>query len=376
MSSIFGVVGKDLSENSIKAYARRVVEYIRKNKLTHRILLAKDGRVSSDYMASVLESVLLKNGVNVDILGVATAPCLVYLTNKFKYDIGIMISAPNKTSEFNGIRAYLGKTESVKQVAHRFGNCKSVENLNELYVRKLKNELKCRNKYIFDCGNGASVDIVRKIFPRQKLIGDDCSGAYINDSFGIKHIQTLANLCKKSAMVGFAFGADGCGVLAVDERGEVVDCDKIVYILSKFYLSAGDKVSVSENTSLGLDISLRRLGIGVTRTGTDARIARDGLGNILFDGQKCADGVNIAIKLISILEQTKSSFAKILKDYKQFCVMSGEVETAKTIPNKTCKDFRTVINPIDADTVQVFVEGLDRSVVESEFGKIVRELKL
>lgn len=372
---VCGIVGKDFGENTIKTFVGKWITYMRENRLSQKVLLAKDNRGTGDYITAIMQAIFLKNGIDVDLLGVSTSPELAYLANKFKYGLGMMITAP-KSSEFNGIQVYSSVVEGGKVPKKKYGRCKQVDELEECYIRKLKNELKCKNKYIFDCANGSTVGVIRKIFPRHKLIGDDCSGEYVNDCFGMNHIQTLSNLCKKTHMSGFAFSEDGRGVVAVDEQGRVIDGDEIVYILSKFYLSAGDKVCVCNGSSLGLDVSLRKFGVSVIRGDVDADIRCDMFGNITLEGWKCADGVLIAIKLISILEQSKMNFDELLKDYKRYYIKRGEVMTTKNIKGAISKDFRLVVDKIDGTTTKVFVEGLDKGLVEQEFDKIMKDLKL
>lgn len=373
--SVSGVIGKDLSENHIKATIKDIIKFINKNKLPRKVLVAKDNRQSGDYIVALIQSILLKSGIDVDLMGITTTPCMVYTANKFKYSVGIMVTAP-KFKQYNGLKTYFLASENGLASHNKYGKSKEVHETTEFYIRKLKNELKCKNKYIFDCANGVSVDMVRRLFPRHKIIGDDQTGEYINDCFGMKHIQTLSNLCKKTAMVGFAFNEDGRGVIAVDESGKIIDSNQIVYILSKFYLMAGAKVGVADNASLGLDVSLRKLGISVARKPSEADISVDKFGYITFDNMKCADGIHIAIKLISILEQSKMTFDELLSEYKQYYSIQKEVSCEKPFYNKVSKEVRVVISRMDESTLQIFVEGLDKSLVEKEFNQIIGELEL
>lgn len=377
--SIFGVVGKNLNENSIKNYAKYLVKRLKGSASCKKVLIAKDNRVSGDYIISVLCGVLLKNGIDVDVLDVVTSPCLVFLMNKFRYNAGVMITAGDKSAEYNGINIYLNeKIEKVKTEISgcnfKYGKFKRVDNLTEVYLRKLKNELKCKNKYIFDCGNGATTSFIRKLFSKNKLIGDDSSGEYINDNFGTQHIQTLLNVCKKTSNVGFAFNGDGTKVLAVDENGELIDCNKLAYILSKFYLCSNDTIGIIGTSSLGLEVSLRRLGVNIVRN-NNANVVIDATGEMILNKENCGDGIWIALKLISILEQTKMTLAELLKEYKNYFEKRGDVISDKPLKEYSCKDLRVVLKRVE-DKVDIFVEGLNKKLVEEKFDEIVRELQL
>ncbi|MFQ6724565.1 MAG: phosphomannomutase, partial [Clostridia bacterium] len=101
-----GIVGEDLTEKNIEDYAKRIVKYINKNGFSTAVIVGKDNRVSSDYILSILCKVLLKNGIDVNLIGLSTTPQLVYLTQKFKFDIGLMITASHNSWEYNGIKCF------------------------------------------------------------------------------------------------------------------------------------------------------------------------------------------------------------------------------------------------------------------------------
>ena len=264
--SLRGIVGKDLGERKIRKLAKQIVYYINANKYMKEVIFGKDNRLSSDYILSVIEGVLLANGISVYVIGVCTTPQLVFLTKKFKFGLGIMITGSHNSYEYNGFKIYnkLGdsieleecKTKNYKSI--NYGSVIDIGKYKELYLRELKNRLNPNKiKCVFDCANGSSLEVVRKIFPKQQIIGVDTSGKETNNGCGSENLDKIKSICKRNKKIGFSFDGDGDRVIAIDERGNVIDGDKILYILASHRLNFGNKVVGTKISGLGLEISLK-----------------------------------------------------------------------------------------------------------------------
>ena len=402
MASIYnlrGIVGKDLTDKEIKNFAKCVVEYIYLNKLNPSIIIAKDNRLSGDYILSVINQVLLLKGIEVNLIGVATTPQLCYLTKKFKFGLGIMITASHNTKEYNGFKCFDSCGESVdiyKQKVKtyktkKYTKIKDASRFKELYLHDLKSRLNSNKiKCVFDCANGAMVEVVRKLFPRNQIIGHDCSGEYINDNYGSQHLENIKLICKRSKKIGFAFDGDGDRVVAIDENGEEVNGDKIIYILATQKLGFGDMVVGNRLSSLGLEISLRRLGVSLIRERVGAkyvarRMKKEGIslggencGHIFMDGV-LSDGIAVAIELINILNRTGLKFCEILSGYKNMHQLSKDIamiDVSNFVEfEKIDKGARIVVrNSGTENVVRVFVEGEDKGVVEDKLKETINLL--
>jgi phosphoglucosamine mutase len=394
-----GVVGEDFGEKEIRFFATYVISYIYTNKYNPSIIIAKDNRVSSDYILNLLDSILLQNGIEVNIVGISTTPELIYLTKKFKFSLGIMITASHNSCEYNGFKCFNSNGEMLdiqKQgIKHyrkkTYGRVVDVGKYKELYLRYLKNELNSNNiKCVFDCANGACVDVVRKIFPRQQIINVDKTGRLINHNCGSEHLENIIAICKKNKKIGFAFDGDGDRVIAIDEKGEVIDGDKILYILASQKLGFGDKVIGTQISSLGLEISLRRLGVCLARENVGAKYVARRMKKecALLGGESCghiflakceSDGIAIVIELLNILNRTGLSFSQLLSGYKQMYKLMKSIDIDKV---KNCKELEltdkecrlVVRRSATENVVRVFVEGEAKGVVEARMNDVVQRL--
>ena len=395
-----GVVGKDLNERAIRKFAKQVVSYIYANKLQPSIIIGKDNRVSSDYVLGVVESVLLAKGVTVYAIDISTTPELVYLTKKFKFSLGIMITASHNSYEYNGLKCFSSFGEIVEihnleiknYKTKDYGKIVNIGKYKELYLRELKNQLNPNDiRCVFDCANGASVDVVRKIFTKQQIIGNETSGKYINNECGSENLDTIKAVCRRSKKIGFAFDGDADRVVAIDCNGNIVDGDKILYILATQQLGFGDKVIGTQISGLGLEISLRSLGVGLIRekVGTkyvsdrmrkeNIKLGGESCGHIFLDKSSTSDGVRVAIELLNILNRTGQTFEQLLSGYKELHSLSKSLNIEESKAGiefeQTCKDMRVVVRKSETEPkVRVFVEGVDRELVRCKFERLVQEL--
>lgn len=392
-----GIVGVDLTENKIKQYAKGVANYIYSNKFAPTIIVGKDNRESSDYVLSVVKSVLLSSGISVCEIGVVSTPQLVNMTKRFNFDIGLMITASHNEPQYNGLKCFdiSGQMIDIEECSTRIKRNRyvkqiDIEKFKELYIRKLKNQLH-ENKIdcIFDCANGATIDIVRNIFPHHRIIGNDTTGKYINIGVGSENIDTLSTICKKNKKIGFAFDGDGDRVVAVDECGKVIDGDKILYILAQFYLKAGDKVIGTQISSIALEKSLENIGIKLLREKVGAKYVarRIRQENAILGGESCghiftptsqSDGVRIAIEVLNILNMSGKTFEELLKGYIKTYTFVKNININQSLKVaeyvETTNDMMIVIRKsATEDKLRIYVEGSDEVLVQQKFEQVVKD---
>lgn len=387
--NVRGIIGKDLKEKDVKKFAKQILGYINEKGLKNSIIIAKDNRESGDYLLSVVQAILLAGGVEVNDIGVATTPMLTYFTHKFKFGLGIMITASHNSKEYNGFKCFNSFGEMVDIDGCKIKNCrikhyKKVNNISkfkELYWRDLKNRLNLNKiKCVFDCANGASVETIRKVFARHHIIGDDSSGSYINENYGTQHLDNIRAICKRNKKIGFAFDGDADRVIAIDEKGDIIDGDKILYILATQKLGFGDRIVGTQITSVALEVSLRRLGVGLIRERVGAKYVakRIKAENLNLGGEPCghvfwgggvSDGVKIAIELLNILNRTGLKFEQLLSGYKQRYIQTKDI-SANNIDN--FNDFESVDCGCRVVARKSGTENLIRILVDGENENIVK----
>lgn len=340
---IRGVVNKDISNKLIKKVAHAIVRYFK--YLNKRILLiGNDSRKSSDYIISLLQSVLLKNGIEIHNLGVCSSPCLAYTTKKFNYSLGLMISASHNPHEYNGFKFFNTNGEKVDDEfelkfeelmdkkplknSYLFASLYNVENLKHDYINNLKKLIKFNLPCIFDCANGSTSYICKQLFPKQEKINISPNGNNINLNAGSTHLEMLRELCIKNQKTGFAFDGDGDRVHIIDKDGSIISGDEILYILSTFFQKSGDCIVGTIYTNSTLEECLKRRNITLKRSDVgDKKVYKlmsecnsilggeDSGHIILKQYMNTGDGVLIAIIIANILQFAKKSLKDILSGY-------------------------------------------------------------
>lgn len=343
---IRGKVDDDLSSSIIKKTSKAIVRYYKINKLKPVLLIGNDSRISSDYITSILSTILLKNGVEIHNLGICSSPCLAYTTQKFNYPLGLMISASHNPYEFNGLKFFNSFGEKVNDEFEQnfeilmdktsnlnhsiYTTTKDVGNLKQNYIQHLKTIKKFNFPCIFDCANGGTSEICKEVFPLYEKININPNGNNINLNAGCTHLEMLKHLCIKKEKIGFAFDGDGDRVHLIDTDGEIIAGDKILYILSKFFQTSGDTLVGTIYTNSGLERSLKQRNITLNRVPVgDKNVYKSMKDNhsilggedsghiILKPYMNTGDGMLIAIILGNILQSSKLTLKELLKTYQE-----------------------------------------------------------
>ncbi len=381
-----------------------IVRFYNKQKWKKQILIGNDSRLSSGYIESALCSVLCRYGFEVHHLGMCSSPCLAFVGKKWNFPLSIMISASHNSKEYNGIKFFnnLGTkiTDTEEEIFESFidkpplkqkpeyKNPIDSKNLKLDYVNMLKNLLTVKPNCIIDGANGGASEIIKHVFARTRLINVQANGNNINENAGCTHIEKLRLMCKQNKMVGFAVDGDADRILFVDEFGDIIDGDKILYILAKHYLHAGDTVVGTTNSNSGLKNALEKLGIDFLRCAVGDKNIVTAMQNnsyplggeesghiILKRYTNTGDGVLTGIILLNILSSTKQNISALLNEYKEFCIVKDNLQLTKkfemTKELNALVDYferqgaRIVIRPSGTEPVlRVLVEHKDKEKAE------------
>ena len=317
---------------------------------TARIVIGKDTRRSSYMFENALAAGITSAGADAYLLHVTTTPCVSYITRTERFDCGVMISASHNPFYDNGIKLMNGIGEKMEDALQaeleRFidGEPAALPWATEGKIGKTIDFYSGRNRYIgyltslaarsfekhkvgLDCANGSSWMIGRAVFDalgaKTYVINDQPDGVNINTDCGSTHIEGLQLYVREHHLdVGFAFDGDADRCLAVDERGQVLNGDKIMYICAKHFKERGqlpgDTVVTTVMSNFGLYKALDKAGIRYEKTAVGDRYVYENMkendfmiggeqsGHIIF--RKYAhtgDGLITALMLMQVMIDTQ-----------------------------------------------------------------------
>ena len=384
MSRLFGTDGvrglagvdvtADLALNLAQAAAKVLGRSAREQSRKPLAIVARDPRISGEFISAAVAAGLASSGVDVLDAGVIPTPAAAYLVADRGADFGVMVSASHNPAADNGIKFFaaggrklpddieneiesaLGEphlTPTGEQVGsiHRFADAE------DRYVVHLLGTLDTRLDglhIVLDCAHGAASGISPEVFTdagaKVTAIGNDPDGLNINHGVGSTHLQPLIDAVKaEGAHLGIAHDGDADRCLAVDANGEIVDGDHIMAILA---LSMSRRGKLKNNTlvttvmsNLGLRLAMADNGIDIVETGVGDRyvlevINADGytLGGeqsghvIMSDYATTGDGILTGLHIAAELNRTGKSLAELkqcMKVYPQVLVNVKDVDRAK-----------------------------------------------
>lgn len=340
----------------------RVLIQAQKESQTHpKVLIGKDTRLSGYLFESVLEAGLVSAGVDVIQLGPMPTPGVAYLTRTLQAQAGIVISASHNPYYDNGVKLFNSEghklTDEVELLIEDYleapfkmvqsaqmGRAKRLTDAATRYTEFCKTlfpskwnlrGLKC----VVDCAQGAMYNIAPKVLSELGAqvitIYATPDGLNINQACGAVHPQNLqAAVLDQKADIGIAFDGDGDRLILVDEQGNVVDGDEILFILSRAYHREGrltGGVIGTLMTNMGLEGALKALNIPFKRAKVGDKYVMDllrahhwnlggeGSGHILcLDQTTTGDGLIAAINVLAEMVKTRQSLATLKLGMKKF----------------------------------------------------------
>lgn len=394
---IRGVVNKTLNNRIIKKVANALVRFY-KDKSKKILLVGNDSRISSDYILSVLATALLKQGIEIHNIGLCSSPCLAFLTKKFNYPLSLMLSASHNPSEYNGIKFFNSYGEKVDdkfeinfehlmdmrplKCCNKFSKMICLENLKETYINFLRSLKRSNLPCIIDCANSGASEIIRRVYLKTQIINSNPNGENINLNAGCTHIDNLRLMCAKNRKIGFALDGDADRLIVVDELGRIIDGDKILYILSTFYLKSNDTVVGTIYSNEGLKTSLSKKNINFMRAPVgDKQVYKKMLENktilggensghiILKTFSNTGDGVLLTIILSNILSSTNLGLNSLLKNYTEYFQIMENIPNNKSF--KTDENLKLMIKRYEDEGSRIIIrpsgtEPLIRIMVENK----------
>ena len=368
---------------------------------TPTILIGRDTRISGTLIESAMTAGFLSYGAKVKLLGVIPTPAVAYLTRKLKADASVVISASHNTFEFNGIKFFSnkgmkipdtleeeieevmesGKLEELTAKNEKIGVSEySFDLINEYiyFFRKHFDDAIEKNKrddFIvgIDTANGATSVVAERVFKElginYRIINNTPDGININENCGSTHLDNLKKFVLENKLsLGIAYDGDGDRCLAIDEKGNEIDGDKLLAIISSSLRKKGllkkDTIVATIMSNLGLNKYAENNGLQLKQTKVGDRyvleeMLKEGynLGGeqsghvILLDYNPTGDGILTSLMLIqTILEENKtaSELASIIKLYPQVLI-NAKVNSEKKYDYEKDEDIKKAIEEVEKE---------------------------
>ncbi len=354
-----------------------------------RIVIGKDTRRSSYMFEDALSAGLTASGADVYLLHVTTTPSVSYVTRTEDFDCGIMISASHNPFYDNGIKlinknghkmeaeveakveAYIdGETGEIpyaikekigRTVDYAAGRNRYIGHLISIATRSFKDK-----RVGLDCSNGSASAIAKSVFDalgaKTYVINNEPDGTNINTNCGSTHIEALQAFVKEKKLdVGFAYDGDADRCLAVDENGELVDGDMILYVCGKYLREQGrlngDTIVTTIMSNLGLYKACDKVGLKYEKTAVGDKYVYENMlqnnyelggeqsGHIIFSKYATTgDGILTSLLLMEVMLEKKQPLGALTEEVTIFPQLLKNVRVAD---KKTARENPAVITAVE-----------------------------
>lgn len=324
-----------------------------------RVVIGKDTRRSSYMFEYSLVAGLTASGADAYLLHVTTTPSVSYVVRTEEFDCGIMISASHNPYYDNGIKVINERGEKLEEEviekieSYLDGKMGEIPFARRDAIGRTVDFSAGRNRYVgylisiatrsfknmrvgLDCANGSAFSIAKNVFDalgaETHVISNSPDGLNINTDCGSTHLQKLVQFVKEKHLdVGFAYDGDADRCLAVDENGEIIDGDKIMFICGKYMKEQGTLVNNTIVTTVmsnfGLYKALDREGISYEKTAVGDKYVYENMaqnghclggeqsGHIIFSKHATTgDGILTSLKLMEVILEKKQTLGKLASE--------------------------------------------------------------
>ncbi|MCR2043309.1 phosphoglucosamine mutase [Anaerosalibacter massiliensis] len=427
-----GIANKDLTPELAFKIGRAGAFVLSKGR-KGSIVVGRDTRKSGDMLEAALVAGICSVGLDVISVGIVPTPAVAYLTRKHNALSGVVISASHNPVEYNGIKFFNEKgyklnddiEEEIEEIilenkeidyralGEKVGTKIVVEDGVDEYIDHLRQTINVDFnglKIAIDCGNGAVSEAAPKLLKRLNaevvVINDEPNGININVNCGSTNPKMAQDLVvETNADIGLSFDGDADRLIAVDEKGNIIDGDHILAICGSQLNKKGklehNTVVGTVMTNMGLDAYLNENNMNIVKTKVGDRYVIEEMlnngyvlggeqsGHIIFlEHNTTGDGLLTALQLISVIVETDkkaselnsimTTFPQVLinakvknelkNSYKEDNIIKSEIEKIEKMFHG---EGRVVIRPSGTEPlVRVMIEGKD----EEKIYKVAKEL--
>lgn len=364
-----------------------------------RVVIGKDTRRSSYMFEYALSAGLTASGADVYLLHVTTTPSVSYVTRTEDFDCGIMISASHNIFYDNGIKVINAKGHKLeaeieeKIESYIDGTWGEIPYATRDAIGRTVDYSAGRNRYIghliamatrsfkdkrvgLDCSNGSASSIAKSVFDALRaktyVINSEPDGTNINRNCGSTHVHVLQEFVKEKKLdVGFAYDGDADRCLAVDENGNEVDGDLILYVCGKYLKEQGrlnnDTIVTTIMSNLGLYKACDKAGIKYEKTAVGDKYVYENMvqnnhclggeqsGHIIFSKYATTgDGILTSLLLMEVMLEKKQTLAKLTEEVKIYPQLLKNVRVSD---KKTARENAEVVKAVEAVTEALGNDG-------------------
>ncbi|MCL2356733.1 MAG: phosphoglucosamine mutase [Defluviitaleaceae bacterium] len=427
-----GVANRELTPELAFALGRAGAYVLARKIVAPKILVAKDSRLSGDMLEAALTAGLCSVGAQVYHAGVIPTPAVAYLVNKGNFAAGVMISASHNPMIDNGIKFFESRgfklpdaledeIEAIMEknpptndklprpVGADVGAVHNAPGVESDYIKFLLSTvpgLDLRGmKIVIDCANGATsfvAPIVLENLGAEIItLHNTPNGQNINENCGSTHPESLAMLVKElSADAGIAFDGDGDRMLAVCEKGDLIDGDSILAICGLDMHERGvlknDAIVATVMSNQGFEVFCRENGIVLHRTDVGDRYVLEKMladnynlggeqsGHVIFlDHNTTGDGILTALQLLAVMSRKKNSLSELASVAEAFpqVLVNAKVSNSRKPEFETHPEIKKAQEAIEAELagegrilvrpsgteplIRVMIEGRDKAKIEA-----------
>ncbi|GEK60306.1 phosphoglucosamine mutase [Marinococcus halophilus] len=359
-----------------------------------KVLIGKDTRISGEMLEGAMVAGLLSIGVEVMRLGTITTPGVAYLTKAVSAQAGIMISASHNPVADNGIKFFgadgfklndeqeaeierhlEGDDQMPRPVGGQLGSVNDYFEGRQKYLQFLKNTVSedfSGLHIALDCANGAASSLAPHLMADLEAdistIGNNPDGININEGVGSTHPEALAAfVVEKGADLGLAFDGDADRLIAVDENGNIVDGDQIMYICGKHLKQ---ELMLNKNTvvttimsNIGLHKALKEIDVETVQTKVGDRHVMEEMrangyslggeqsGHLIFlDLTTTGDGMLSALQLVDMIKKSGKKLSELAAEMPTFPQKLVNVRVTDKHQVENNPKVKEVIDRIEAET--------------------------
>ncbi len=427
-----GEAGSFLSAEVAMKVAMAVGIYLKKQAVTHKILVGKDTRRSGYMIENAIVSGLTAIGYDVIEVGPMPTPAIAFITENMRCDAGIMISASHNSFEDNGIKFFdahgnkfstdvEAKIESIyfddeklkeaQITGKKIGKAKRIDDVIGRYIVQLKNSFPVSHslqgmRIVLDTANGAAYKVgptvLEELGAEVIVLHNTPDGFNINEGCGALHPNNVSKaVVQYRADLGIALDGDADRLVVVDEKGEVVDGDQLLgalgaYFAQKNQLKGGGIVATVMSNG-GLDDFMHTQGLKLYRSDVGDKhvlelMKKEGINFggeqsghvIMHDYAKTGDGLVSALCVLSLLIDKNAAASEVLRPFKLFPQKLININVKEKKPLQDIIGLQEHLQSLEKlgmrhlirysgteNKLRVLLEGKDEKVMNKEMEKLI-----
>jgi len=407
------------------ALGRAAGQIFQNGRHPHRVVIGKDTRLSGYMIESALTAGFLSAGMNVMLVGPMPTPAVAFLTRSLRADLGVVVSASHNPFHDNGIKIFgpdgfklsdgleaeiegLVATMGADGEAPpaRLGRATRYEDARGRYIESLKSSFPrgltlAGLRIVVDCAHGAAYHIAPELFfelgAEVVRLGTAPDGFNINEACGSTHPEAMrAAVLEKGAALGIALDGDADRLVMVDEKGDIVDGDQLLALVTRSWLAEGrlrgGAIAATLMSNLGLETYLKSLGLALHRTKVgdryvvekmrelDLNLGGEQSGHIIMsDFATTGDGLLAALQVLAVLVRSDRPMSQVRRCFEPLpqklenVRIAGQVdleadELARLLEANRARlgeQGRLVVRPSGTEPmIRVMVEAEDERLLE------------